>query len=221
MGKMAKKATQSSDPAIQAKGRRMIDNIYRFYRLGQRANLQEKDLSTAEFAAVNGVNVYTMRVVRRFAREYDEPALNELCSLRRPNGLPLHWGHAHYLLTLPIAKRRSFAKKAAKEGWGAQQLRVAVQAEYRRGGGKAKPHGRKMKEPVSADAGLLQLIADSGLWCRRADIARRKVEEEIHPSAALRKRIEVTVNKLREVENAAKQVRKAFESIARSGGKRR
>lgn len=218
---MAEKAAQTSDPAIEAKARRMIDNIYRFYRLGQRANLQKKDLSTAEFAAANGVNVYTMRVVRRFAREYDEQALDELCSLRRPNGLPLHWGHAHYLLALPSEKRRRFAKKAAKEGWVAPQLRVAVQAECRRGGDKNKTHGRRMKEPVSAEAGLLQLIADSGLWCRRADIARRKVEEEIHPSAALRKRIEGTVNKLQEVENAARRVRKAFESIARSGGKRR
>lgn len=219
---MAKTATQGTlDPAIEAKARRMIDNIRRFYRLGQRANLQEKDLSTAEFAAANGVNIYTMRTARRFAREYDEQALDELCSVRRPNGLPLHWGRAHYLLTSPRGKRRSFAKKAAKEGWGAQQLRVAIQAECRRGGHKKRSGGRRMKEPVSAEAGVLQLIADSELWCRRAELAQQKVEEETSPSAALRTRIADTAAKLQVVETAAKQVRKALESIARSGGKRR
>lgn len=159
------KPTDPPDPATEAKAQRMISNVRSHYDRGRRANSSDSELSTVEFAAANGVNVYTMRKDRRFARLYSEDQVTVLLALRRPNGLPLHWGHVEYLLQIEGAdERRKFGERAARQGWSAQQLRVAIQGKF---GGKGSGHGSRIKPPANAEAGLLQLIeASEGMRAR-------------------------------------------------------
>jgi hypothetical protein len=183
----------------------MIDRIRWFYNLGQRANSEANRLSTNDFAAANAVNAYTLRTARRFAREYTKKELDELCSFRRPNGLPLHWGHVHYLLgTRNKNDRRRFQARAAKEGWSAQQLRVAIQQEY---GARGPKHGRGLKRPSSPSAGLFQLVAESEQWRSRCDMVLDMIQQG--PKSR-------RMSKLKGVAEAAKQALIAFEQAART-----
>ncbi len=60
-----------SDPALDAKARRLSDNLRRLHRLGQQANADRNDLSTDEFAAEHGLNANTMRKARAYSLASD------------------------------------------------------------------------------------------------------------------------------------------------------
>ena len=199
------------DPAIEAKSLRMIGNIRRFYQLGERANSGNSTLSTADFAVANGVNIYTMRTARRFARRYTKREVNELCSLRRPNGLALHWGHIQSLLPVTAKRgRQQFQRKAAKENWSAQQLQRVLQQKY---GLRGHCHGRGMKKPANLSAGLQLLIAEGKLWRRRCVLVMQEVQEA-QSNRDLRQLASEAVDVLGEIAKTARVTKSSLKTFA-------
>jgi len=208
-----RKQTNSVDPATEAKAQRMVANARAHYDRGRRANAPDCELSTVEFAAANGVNMYTMRKDRRFARLYTEDEVGALLELRRPNGLPLHWGHVGYLLQVQDAnKRRQFEQRAAREGWSAQQLRVAIQGKF---GGRGSGHGSRIKRPTNAEAGLLQLVEESEGMRGRCRVVMEKVAETGKVSARLSKQAESTAGELSQLEKVIRKARKELDEVAK------
>ena len=121
----------------------------------------------------------TMRQACRFAKLYaSEKDLKELCALRRPNGLPLQWGHVPLLLTVKDqSERREFQQRAADEGWTAPQL----YAEIRRSRGvSTNSHaGRPVNKPTSPESCLRRIIADAKPWIRQC----QEMEAVLKPRA--------------------------------------
>ena len=156
---MARAKTRSSpshNSAIDAKAKRMADTLRSHHQLGLAA--LDSDLSTRQFADDRGLNEHTMRRFKALARVYTQDELDELCRLRRPNGLPLQWGYVPHLLIIADKKeRQAMQRRAIEQGWTAPQLARAVSKRYR----TESAHGRPMKEPVTAKAGLEQLMAEA------------------------------------------------------------
>ena len=81
--------------------------------------------------------------------------LEELIKLRRPDGMPLHWGHVVYLITLDRKKdRKRLQKQAAREGWSAPELHAAIQGRSGRRCGSGWPPDQSSpdnRRPVAID----------------------------------------------------------------------
>ena len=158
---------QQVSPAIRARAKRMVANLKRCYRLGRLANSRRNELSTVEFADKHGINEHTMRKYCAFAREYDAAELRELCSLRRPSGVPLQWGHVPYFLAIRDKRvRKDYQDRAAREDWTAPVLCGAIRHLACK---STSDHGRPMKKPTTPAAGLQQIMDDGDLWRRRCE----------------------------------------------------
>jgi hypothetical protein len=121
-------------------------------------------------ARTDGINDDSLRKARAFAREYDAAALDELCELRRPNGLPLHWGYIPYLLVAGSeARRKTLQRLAAKQGWTPSQLHAEIR---RRRPNPVVRVGRPVKKPGSRREALEQLVASARLWLKRRELMR-------------------------------------------------
>ena len=160
----------SHDPATIAKAARMEQRLRDHYAMGQKA--KKAKISTKDFAAKHGYNEHTMRKIRAFANGYTAEDLEELCALRRPNGLPLQWGHIPYLLTVKNGKERlKLQQQAIREGWTAPRLNAAIPKKNP----SAPSHGRRTHRPATAAEGLTQHKADSELWLRRCNVVMEVV----------------------------------------------
>ena len=204
-----------SDPALDAKARRLSDNLRRLHRLGQQANADRNDLSTDEFAAEHGLNANTMRKARAFARAYSKPELEKLCRLRRPNGLPLYVGYLNCLLSIPDKQvRETMTVRAAREGWLPEDLYAAIRRRYPR----RCDHGRPLSISASPMLALKRLEADADRWMRRAALVVQKARTaklDQHGKLSAREAAEV-LNKLAEAaERAAGELQKVFGRRAR------
>lgn len=108
-----KKATKKPTSATIAKSNGIIDSLRKHFERGKRANeenMEDGKITTVVLASIKGVNEYTLRKDRDFAEHFLEEELNELCRLRRENGLPLHWGYVPTLLSAGSkTKRRKFS----------------------------------------------------------------------------------------------------------------
>lgn len=144
----------------------MEQKLRDYHAIGTRlAALTKPDIS--RLASEYRVTPHLLRRMRTFGRLFSTSELGALCSLRRPNGLPLQWGHVNYLLIVKNKKARTvLQKQAAREGWTAPLLNSAIPSEHR---GKA-PQGRKMSRPKSAAAGLRQLVIEGEAWLRRMQV---------------------------------------------------
>ena len=110
------KGTATVDSALEAKGQAMITKIWSHYRRGAEANeaQQAGRQFPKDFAAEHGISVNTLRWEKRFAARYTKRQVEALCGLRRPNGLPLHWGHVMYLLGVDdLTQRKELERQAA------------------------------------------------------------------------------------------------------------
>lgn len=180
-------ADKAKAAAIETKAERIAQRVRDHYAMGRKANAAEANLgtSTTAFAEREGVDPGTLRRWKLFARLYsDKPGtgpngmseLEELCRLRRPNRLPLHWGFLPYLLSLKNRKkRRSFASEAAKNGWSPARLHL----EIRRSEGRLEGHGRSVELPPRRADAAQQLIREGRLWLARA----RKLTTELKPQS--------------------------------------
>src|SRR5438046_10420330 len=78
---------------IAAKTKRMLDRLSMYYKLGRQANRPNEKESPEELGARHGMSRDQVRKIRVFARQYSPQQFRTLCMLRRPSGLPLHWGY--------------------------------------------------------------------------------------------------------------------------------
>lgn len=205
------------DPATTGKAKRMVDRLRAHHALGRQAN--ESQLSTREFADKHGYNEHTMRKIRAFAREYDANGLDRLCALRRPNGLPLQWGHIPYLLTIKDRRQRlRIQERAAREGWTAPILNAAIPSKFRSAAG----HGRTMHRPATAVDGLRQLKTQSEIWLRRCSVNMEAVRAEVagkHAGSDFRALTAELADVLDRIEKLAQSTRKELRrSVPRSSG---
>ena len=100
---------------------------------------------------------------RNFAEKYSESEFQELCSLRRPDGLPLGCRHLIALLRIPEKrKRKSFQKRAAKEGMSVRELSRQISQWM----GIGNDAGRQPKSPKTVEEAFMQAIAMSRKWNR-------------------------------------------------------
>jgi len=200
MARAKTRNSSSRNSAIDAKAKRMADTLRSHHRLGLEA--LDSDLSTRQFADAHGMTEHTMRKIKSFAREYSRAELAALCRQRRPNGLPLQWGFIPQLLAISDKDERlAMQKRVIAEGWTAPQLARAVARKNRTESG----HGRPMKEPTTAEAGLEQLMAEAEMWVRRCEVVMAK----LGPASAkplgreLRRCVEEAADVLDSVQKAA------------------
>lgn len=170
-------AAQAKVSAIKAKAKRIEQRVRKHHKTGRLANQAqeaERSISTTAFAKKKGLDPGTLRRWKLFAKLYSAlptkkhnglSELDILCMLRRPNGLPLHWGYLPYLLSIKKNKaRREMAEKAATEGWSPARLHAEICAKEQRPRG----HGRSVTIPTKLEDGVRHVLRESQLWLARA-----------------------------------------------------
>ena len=180
---------KDSPTATEAKATQMVRRLEDRYRIGQKAKYTR--LSIARFAAKEGLSTHTVRKLKRFANTYSPEDLKELCRLRRPNGLPLHFGYVNFLLVVADkAERVKFQQRLAHEGWSAAELSTRIPGKFR----GPSPHGRPMMKPASTADGLRQVAEEADRLRRRTKLVVDAVKRRPRKRAgrALRKRAETT-----------------------------
>lgn len=227
MGKKRKQNRQGSatvDSARQAKAEAMIAKIWDHYRRGTEANEAQREgrQFPKDFATEHGVSVNTLRWEKRFATRYTKRQVESLCRLRRPNGLPLHWGHVMYLLGVDDkAQRKELERQAAEHGWTAPELNDAIPAEFRH---RTEPgHGRPLKKPRSPSAGLRQLRSEADVLVRRAQHVLREVTPvaEHGLDKALKQEVQSTADQLDELVKTGRRVARQLRAMVGNGRRRR
>lgn len=184
------KRRRSHLSGLRDRAERMASKLRDNHQLGQTANREcdEYGVSTQQFAEDRGLSEHTVRKLRAFARAYNARELSELCALRRPNGLPLHWGYVIYLLAAQSAAqangqngrltRHRYARLAATKGWTAPQLYAAIRQEFRLSPG----HGRSISIPDDLPAAERQVVSEAQVWRKRLELLVRKLA---HSNSAL------------------------------------
>lgn len=153
-----------------ARALRMERQLRKQHALGRaaiEARESKTETSTKQFAESNDLSEHMVRKLKTFARAYSDEELDQLCALRRPNGLPLHWGYVNYLLAAESRggkkARRKFEKLAAANGWTAPQMYAAIRREH----GYQQGHGRSMLLPTDLETAVRQVADEGRAWCRR------------------------------------------------------
>ncbi len=227
MGKKRRQTGEGSptgDPAKEAKAEAMIGRIWFHYKRGQEANVAQRERRTfpKEFAAEHRVSLNALRWEKRFASRYTERQVKSLCRLRRPNGLPLHWGHVMYLLSVDDkAQRRELELRAAEHGWTAPELNDAIPDEFRH---MTQPgHGRPLRTPRSPASGLRQLRSEADLLVRRAQLMTRVMTSASQQglSKELGQHVQATAEQLDETAKSARDAARQLRRMLGNGRRRR
>lgn len=127
-----KKRRKSASSAEPSNVRQAIQELRDFFKLGRevltadeknpKKQTYSKEISIS-FAEQLGKSRDYVDKARQFASSYTEKQFEELCSLRRPDGLPLRRRHLVALLSVENkGERKRLQRKAAKEGWGYRRL---------------------------------------------------------------------------------------------------
>lgn len=169
-------AAKAKAAAIGAKAARIEQRVRKHHETGRLANKAqaERGISTTAFAEKQGLDPGTLRRWKMFAKLYSSESvskrgglsqLDELCMLRRPNGLPLHWGFVPYLTTIKNAKKRQeIAERAAANGWSPARLHAEIRQKEKRPSG----HGRAVELPAAPVEGLQLVLREGHLWLSRS-----------------------------------------------------
>lgn len=187
---MPKSKTQTdNEPAASAplteKAKEMLTKLEEHYRRGQTANVAS---DPGKLQRTLGLNEFTFRKERQFAKTYSEDEFQHLCALRRggaTDAKPLHWGHVVYLLTIEDkGKRRQFEKQAAERNWTAPQLLQAIRQEFPETKNKG---GRRLKPADTLDGRLEQLEFETNQVRKRLLAVWSPVEEQAFAKGRLSK----------------------------------
>jgi hypothetical protein len=158
-------APATTTRAQEAKAQRMIAKLRAYHKLGLRANQSTSDRTTKQFGEQLKLSESTMRKARAFARLY---------VLRRPNGLPLQWGHVSFLLCVADKSLRTeLQQRAADEGWNSPELYAEIRRRQR--GGPRRKGGRPVKVPTTPTACFRQIITEGQPWKRRCESLQKVV----------------------------------------------
>jgi hypothetical protein len=91
-----------------------------------------------EFAERLGVRRDYVDKARQFASKYNNKQFDDLCALRRPDGMPLGRKHVVFLLSVKDKRQRArLQRMAADEAWGTRRLGeeiTAIQGSQSSGG---------------------------------------------------------------------------------------
>ena len=179
-----KTGTSSQSAGFATRARLMEDKLRRDYAIGKEAVAaaeSKEKISTRQYAESRGLSEHTVRKLKAFARAYNKRELDQLCELRRPNGLPLHWGYVVYLLAADSAateagkqgkkERERMAKLAAKKNWTAPELYAAIRQEFVRKAG----HGRSMILSDDLETAVRKVIDEGRMWLRRWKLLGEKL----------------------------------------------
>lgn len=218
MSQPRKRPQTPHDPAVQRKADEMIARLREYHRLGLECNLLPTRKERREFADRQAISQTTIRKVRAFAREYTARELDELCRLRKPDGMPFHFGYIPYFLCVHAKKdRQKIQRQAAENGCTAPEVHVAIQQMR---GGRQCGGGRPMKKPATAGAGLARITAEGHLWVRRCELVLAALKTA-KPVGDLRGTAEEAVLALRSVEKTARSMAKELGTLlgSRSGRK--
>lgn len=210
MSKPRRRPQTPHDPAVRRKADEMIAKLREYHRLGQECNLLPTRKERREFADQHAISQTTIRKVRALAREYTSTELDELCRLRKPDGMPFHFGYIPYFLCVHAKKQRQkLQRQAAENGWTAPEVHAAIRQMR---GGRQGGGGRPMKQPTTAEAGLARITADGRLWVRRCGLVLAALKTG-KPDRDLRDSVEETVLALRAVEKTARSAAKELETM--------
>jgi hypothetical protein len=171
--------------STQAKVERILDKVQRFYELGEQSFALPKS-GRRQFDEEVEVDANRMRRARGFAKAYGKGGLRRFLSLRKPDGLPLHVGYIPHLLTVEDAKeRRELEDAVVEHGWTVPDLIAEIRWRHPV---RPKAHGRRIKPPVSAEAGIQQVVTTGILWMNRSDVVIGMVRQ-IKPRAKVDERL--------------------------------
>jgi len=237
---MAKRKTPKGPPFLtpelgSAKAHQKIATLRRYYELGQRASDTAPDgtpktpESLKDLAAEAEVQEDTIRKALKLATTYTAEELDELLTLRDPDGEPLNWYLVRVLLQVKDkAERSNLQAKAAEEGWSRRDLWAEVQA---RQGGKKSPGGRRFAVPESPQQVLARLTELSESWLRfYEDIGEegglaekmRSARRQGKKTAGLKQVAREAVDRLRALQKAATKLANRLEEVEpQSKGRRR
>lgn len=157
---------QPADVAHQARVAKMVKRVRQIHAMGVRAiRYLEKHASLTGFNAQPNVGPDAVRKARLFAEQFSTKELDEFCSLRTPDGMPLGWRHGAELARIgDRGLRKQLQKQAVEEGWTGDQL---VQARKLHTGQRRSYAGRKVKGPASGELLLQQLVDETERWNKR------------------------------------------------------
>jgi hypothetical protein len=159
-------------PATLAQAEKMLQRIDKMYALGVKAPEPRSNLDEA--SRRERVSPRVLRQARQFAATYDAAELKQLRSLRRPNGLPLHYNHFVYLMTVDEREERTeWARRAAENDWTAPVLHAHLKA----GRSPLSGGGRPIKIPRDTRLAVQQLVREADLWERRASDTLAQIRE--------------------------------------------
>jgi hypothetical protein len=136
------------DPVTVSARRKMIAKLKAYHALGRQ--LKNEKASLEQVSREKGIHVTALYKARAFARQYNRQQLRQLCSLRRSNSLPLHWGYIPILLTVSNARERNKLQAlAAAEDWSVNKLIDEIKNRFP-GERRQTESGKKGGRPPSA-----------------------------------------------------------------------
>ena len=149
-----------------------MKKIRAFFKVGQRVLDRAKqdglknDTAARVISKKGSLGFDAARNAHRFARRFDEQALNKLLDLcRAPEHTPLTVNHIRRALrTGNSSEMLTWLARAAKEGWTAKRLDREIPKQTR---GESKPIGSPLKEPANLVEVLDQVQQQSDAWLKR------------------------------------------------------
>lgn len=149
-------------PVPENRVRRIVKKLRDYHGLGTLSHL-EHGAPLSKWMARWGVSLETVCKIRAFAKGYSQAELDELCSLRRSNRMPFHWGYVYCFLGVPDKqKRRAMQKRAAEENWSVAELQAVVKKRKRQKN-RARQSlniGRPLKGLADRKRGLQRISID-------------------------------------------------------------
>jgi hypothetical protein len=129
---ISKQATNEQRRIARAK--RLLKTLAFHYARGKKLNSKKR--SPANSADKYDFSESVVAKQKEFYKKYTEAEFDRLSNLRRPNGLPLHWGHVQVLLTCSCeraADKKTRAKlqtDAAAKGWSKAELYEEIKTRF-------------------------------------------------------------------------------------------
>jgi hypothetical protein len=149
-----------------------VKELQNFYQLGHKVLEADKSNPrkgtyslgvSVEIAARIGRSRDYVDKARKFASTYTKAELDELCRLKRPDGMPLGPRHVIGLLRIKNKRdRKRFQRKAVVEGWSTRQVAAEISKLLSTGGSG----GRRPKTPKTVDDALIQVQTMTNRWSR-------------------------------------------------------
>jgi len=214
-------ATKRPQSTAAQQAKQAVQELREFYKLGQkvlkkdRKNPLKRKYSwgvTVEIAKEIGMARDYVDKSRKFASTYTKAEFEELCRLRRPDGIPLGPRHVIGLLRIKNKRQRErLQRRAAIEGWSTRRIPLEVSKLL----GTAGSGGRRPKSPQVIDDALMQVLTMTKRWGRwyegfdskkrkEKDLEKSRIEVEDLPDS-VRKHLKSVSGQIQKLKDAVKE----------------